>query len=59
MNTILVWILVSVGGFNSNQVTYSPPMPDLATCEFVQKNMPGYSGYVKSKCVQIHMVVTK
>ncbi len=59
MNTILVWVLVTVGGYNSNQVVYSQPMPDLAMCEFLQKNMPGYSGYVKSKCVQIRMVVTK
>lgn len=56
MNTILVWVLVNVGGYSSNQVVYSPPMPDQATCEFLQKNMPGN---IRSKCVQIRMVVTK
>ena len=56
MNTILVWVLVTVGGYNSNQVVYSPPMSDLATCEFLQKNMPDN---IRSKCVQIRMVVTK
>lgn len=60
MNTILVWILVTVGGPQLNQVVYSPPMPDLATCEFLQKNMPKTSPYtIRSNCVQIRMVVTK
>lgn len=60
MNTILVWVLVTVGGNNTNQIVYSPPMPDLATCEFLQKNMPDPSPYtIRSKCVQIRMVVTK
>lgn len=60
MNTILVWILVTVGGYNSNQVVYSPPMPDLATCQFLQKNMLEISPYAtRSKCVQIRMVLTK
>jgi len=59
MNTILVWILVTVGGYNSNQVVYSPPMPDQATCEFLQKNMPETPTPIRSKCVQIRMVLTK
>lgn len=61
MNTILVWILVTAGGYNSNQVVYSPPMPDLTTCEFLQKNMPKISSpyTIKSECVQIRMVVSK
>ena len=58
MNTILVWVLVNVGGYSRNQVVYSPPMPDLATCEFLQKNIPD-PGTIRSKCVQIRMVVTK
>lgn len=58
MNTILVWVLVTVGGYNINQVVYSPPMPDLATCQFLQNNMPD-AGINRSKCVQIRMVVTK
>ena len=60
MNAVLVWVLVSVGGYNSNQVYYSPPMQDLATCEFLQKNLPRRSAYdVYSRCVQIKMVVSK
>lgn len=38
MNTVLVWVLVTLGGAGGDQVTYSPPMPDLATCEFLRKN---------------------
>lgn len=58
MNTILVWVLVTVGGHNSSQVVYSPPMPDLAMCEFLQNNIPD-PGFIRSRCVQIRMVVTK
>ena len=57
MNTILVWVLVTVGGYNSNQVVYSPPMLDLATCQFLQKTMS--DTHIRGRCVQIRMVGTK
>lgn len=66
MNTVLVWVLVSVGGYDGNQVTYSPPMPDLVACEFLQKSASdiftsrtSLPGKVRSRCVQIRIVVTK
>lgn len=54
MTTILVWVLVTAGGYNSNNLTYSPPMADLESCQRVQ-------GYVKdtvhwSQCIQIRIV---
>lgn len=62
MNTILVWVLITVGGYNSNQVVYSPPILDLATCQFLQKNVAAIVDTVsklRSQCVPIRMVVTK
>ena len=62
MNTILVWVLITVGGRDLDQVVYSPPMPDLSTCEFLQKNateLVPKRFALRSKCVQIRMVVTK
>jgi hypothetical protein len=60
MNTILVWIVVTVGGYNGNEVVYSPPMPDLATCEFLKKSTKEYAySSVNARCVQIKMLVTK
>lgn len=62
MNTILVWVLVSVGGYGGNQITYSPPMPDLATCEFVRKNteeLVSKSYALNARCVQIRIMVTR
>ena len=60
MNTVLVWVLVSVGGYTGDQVVYSPPMPDQASCEFLQKSMPNkYNRRYDNRCVQIKMVVSK
>lgn len=63
MNTILVWVLVSVGGYGGNQqITYSQPMPDLATCEFLRKNteqLMSKSYALRARCVQIRIVVTR
>lgn len=60
MNTILVWVLVIVSGVpNSNTITYSPPMPDLAMCQHLQNATDDMARLSRSKCVQIRMVVTK
>jgi hypothetical protein len=59
MNTILVWVMVTIGGYNGDQVVYSPPMPDLATCEFLKTNTREVVQRVDARCIQIKMVVTK
>jgi hypothetical protein len=61
MNTILVWFLISSGGYNGSDVVYSPPLPDLEVCQFLQKNVESTMSYPKNhtRCVQIKMVVTK
>lgn len=60
MNTVVLWFLVTVGGLYKDQVVYSPPMPDLKTCEFVQKSVETTNNYkVHSRCIQINTVVTK
>jgi len=61
MTTILVWFLISSGGYGSSDVVYSPPLPDLATCQFLQKNTESIMSFPNNhtRCVQINMVVTK
>jgi len=62
MNTIIVWVLITVGGSHRDQVVYSQPMPDLPTCQNFQKHTAEIveAPYrLKSRCVQIRMVVTK
>jgi hypothetical protein len=62
MNTILVWILVSVGGNGGNQLTYSPQFADLVSCEAVQKSANksrrdnSYKTDVPAQCVQVRVV---
>jgi hypothetical protein len=59
MNTILVWVLITVGGANSTQVTYSPPLADLESCQRVQKAAKELTGGERrgsySQCVQIQV----
>ena len=56
MNTVLVWVLITIG----NQATYSPPMLDLAACESLQKAVRETVRYgPTTRCVQIRMVVVK
>lgn len=62
MNTVLVWVLVTIGGYNGNQVVYSPPMPDLATCQYLKKSIEEdlkqrYLG--RAGCIQIKTMVAK
>lgn len=59
MNTILVWILVTVGGKGMDQVVYSPPMVDLESCQRPQasvESLPPKNNWhyqVYSRCVQV------
>jgi hypothetical protein len=57
MNTILVWILITVGGSNSNQVVYSQPMVDLESCQRLQKEVKGIrpTNDHRAQCVQIRI----
>jgi hypothetical protein len=64
MNTAVfvatVWVLVTtaVDSHGSGSVTYSPPLVDLKSCEFLQNNLPDRRS-VSTRCVQINMAVTK
>jgi hypothetical protein len=65
MNTAVfvatVWVLVtsSLDSHGGGSVTYSPPLKDLASCEFLQKNLPNDNHHHRTRCVQINMAVTK
>lgn len=56
MNTVIVWILVTVNGYS--QAFYSPPMPDKETCEHLHKSADEIR-IMNSRCVQIKMMVPK
>ena len=51
MITILVWVLVTVGGGNSSAVSYSPPLADLASCQRLLDSVAGMPR--RAQCIQI------
>jgi hypothetical protein len=61
MNTILVWVLVTVGGAHSSDVSYSPQVADLDSCVRMQKAADELREKLRlrgmsTKCVQITVV---
>jgi hypothetical protein len=63
MNTIaIVWILVSVGGYGTTQVVYSPSMQTEEACQSLKRainHTTGAGNPVRSTCVQLPAVVSK
>jgi hypothetical protein len=58
MTSILVWVLISVGGYGSNQITYSPHMADLESCQRLQqaaKEATAHPYTSRTQCVQIRV----
>ena len=59
MKFFLAWVLVTTGGYNSNQIVYSPPMEDIESCQRLQKSvdklMASY-GRAGSQCIQIKVL---
>ena len=55
MKTILVWVLVTINSGSHSSIVYSPYLPDLETCQFLQQNVP-YRAALYTKCVQIKVV---
>jgi hypothetical protein len=60
MNTVLAWVIISIGGNYSGMLTYSPPMPSLQECERVLNLVAKHDINYKfsSQCVQM-TIVTK
>lgn len=56
MNYVLMWVLVSIGGYNGNTVSYSPPVSDLETCQFIAEQIDSMAYVRKMKCVQIKVL---
>ena len=54
MNTILVWVLVSVGSYGNHAVLYSPPMADLESCQRLEK-VVREGKYNFTQCVQVRL----
>lgn len=54
MKTLLVWVLMTSGGYGGNQIVYSPPVADSASCQ----RMQAYAGAsMRANCVQIMIYV--
>lgn len=61
MITITMWYLVTIGGYNSNTLIYSPPMKDFETCQTLTKGLETVRAYkfVERMCIQIPTEVIK
>lgn len=55
MNTILVWVLITIGVGNFDPVAYSPQVQDLESCQRLQQAINDLNR-TKTKCVQIKVV---
>lgn len=59
--TVLVWVLVSIGGYGNNTPSYSLPLADLESCQRMQASaneIMSNTGWQKlrSQCVQVKVV---
>jgi hypothetical protein len=53
MDTVLVWVLISIGGSVNSEVTYSPPVADLESCQRLQKEVEKWAR--RTRCIQIRI----
>jgi hypothetical protein len=59
MNTVLVWILVTVNStyYGYKTVTYSPPLADLESCQRLADNVRmDVDRSITTQCVQVRVV---
>ena len=54
MNTLLVWVLITISNANYT-VMYSPPVADLESCQRMEAFVKDPGGVTKTKCVQIRL----
>ena len=57
MNTIIVWLLISVsaGSYNQGTTTVIGRFPDENSCKYVEQNLPRQS-VISTKCIQAKIV---
>ena len=58
MNTILVWVLVTMGSSYSGMMTYSPAMATLEECTRIKSIIDADKESLKysTRCIQMHIV---
>ena len=58
MTTITVWLLITVGGYNANEVVVVDRFPDAEQCEHVRKAIPFWTeGKRKeTRCIEAKVV---
>ena len=54
-STILVWFVVSTGGYGGGNAAYSPPVADLASCQRIQAIIA--KRVATSACVEAHIPI--
>lgn len=54
MTTVTLWLLISVGGYNSNQVTVVERFPSAEQCEHVRKSIPFWTAALQkeTRCIE-------
>lgn len=57
MNTIIVWLLISVSDalYNRGTLTVVGKFPDENSCKYVEQNLP-FSHVLRTKCIQAKIV---
>ena len=57
MNTVLVWILITINGTANGYrtVTYSPPLADLESCQRMS-DLVNKAYLITTQCVQVRVV---
>lgn len=57
MNTIIVWLLISVSdaSYNRGTLTVVGKFPDENSCKYVEQNLP-HSSAIQTKCIQAKIV---
>lgn len=59
MATVTLWLLISIGGYNGNQVVLVERFPNAAQCEHVRKSLPFYfdSKRETTRCIEAKVVL--
>ena len=58
MATITLWLLISIGGYNGNQVVLVERFPNAEQCEHVRKSLPFWTEEKRkeTRCIEAKVV---
>lgn len=58
MTAVLVWVLMTWVNEKGGSVHYSPPVTTQVDCERMQDSLPKSPSYIRSRCIQVRVVVS-